>query len=92
MVAACQVFAAGPGLKRRESAGFDVAAKPPLGRDILHITQRQPHLPGRHACPQGLVGGPSADSRQDQGAAEDAGVARPEFVVHKAPKVTDSHP
>ena len=91
MVAACQVFAAGPGLKRRKSAGFDVAAKPPLRRDVLDIAQRQPHLPGRHPCPQGLIGRPFADSRQDQRAAEDAGVARPEFVVHKAPKVTDSH-
>ena len=74
------------------SAQFDVAAKPPLGRDILDLAQRQPHLPGWHARTQGLVGGPSADSRQAQRAAEDAGVPGPEFVVHEAPKVTDSHP
>jgi len=54
------------------SAWFDVAAKPPLGRHILDIAQRQPHLTGWYAGAQGLVGGPSADSRQDQRAAEDA--------------------
>lgn len=77
----------GPG-----SAGFDVAAQPPLGRDILDLAQREPHLPGRYPSTQGLVCCPAADPRKDQGAAEDPGIPCPEFVVHEPPKVTDSHP
>ena len=76
----------------RRSSGFDVAAEPPLGRNILDLAHRKPDLPGRHPRTQGLVGCPSADSRQDQGTAEDPGIPCPEFVVHEPPKVTDSHP
>ena len=40
---------------------------------------------------EGLVGGASAYSGQNKGAAQDPGVACPEFVVHKPPIVTDPH-
>ena len=96
MSAVCPAPAAGTAQELRGpvpgSAGFDVAAKPPFGRDILDLAEREPHLPGWYPRAQGLVGGPAADSCQDQGAAEDPRVPCPEFIVHKAPKVTDSHP
>ena len=95
MSAVCPALAAGAAQEGRSpvpgSAGFGVAAKPPFGRDILDLAERKPHLPGWHPRTQGLVGGPAADSCQDQGAAEDPGIPCPEFVVHEPPKVTDSH-
>ena len=69
-------------LKRRGSARFDVAAQPPLGRDILDLAQGEPDLPGWYAGAQSLVGGPPADSRKDQRTTEGTGVARSKFVVH----------
>ena len=44
-------------------ARFDVAAQPPLLRDVLDLAHRQPHLPGRDTGAEGLVGGPAADAR-----------------------------
>ncbi len=71
--------------------GFDVASQAPLRRHILDIADGQPHLPGAHSGREGLVGGSPAGPGQDQGAAQDPGVASPEFVVHKPPIVTDPH-
>ena len=72
-------------------AGFDVPAQAALRRHVLDVAQGKPHLAGRNAGAEGLVRGASPDSCQDQRAAQDAGVPRPELVVHKPPKVTDSH-
>ena len=95
MSAVCPALAAGTdqagGRPAPGSAGFDVAAKTPFGRDILDLAHREPYLPGRDARTEGLVGRPAADTRQDQGAAKDPGIPCPEFVVHEPPKVTDSH-
>lgn len=63
-------------------AGFDVPAQAALRRDVLDIAQGKPHLAGRNAGAEGLVRGASPDSCQDQRTAQDAGVPRPELVVH----------
>ena len=73
------------------SAGFDVAAEPPFGGDILNIAEGQPDLFRWHSGGEGLVRGAAAHARQHQGAAEHPGVSRAELVVHKPPKVADSH-
>ena len=63
-------------------AGFDVPAQAALRRNVLDVAQGKPHLAGRNAGAEGLVRGASPDSCQDQRAAQDAGVPRPELVVH----------
>ena len=84
--AACQASARSGGV-----AGFDVPAKAAFLRDVLDVAHGKPHLAGRNAGTEGLVRGASPYSCQDQRAAQDARVPRPELVVHKPPKVTDSH-
>jgi hypothetical protein len=86
MPAACQA-SAGSG----RVAGFNVPAQAALRRDVLDVAQRKPHLAGRNAGAESLVRCASPDPSQDQRAAQDAGVPRTELVVHKPPKVTDSH-
>jgi hypothetical protein len=71
--------------------GFDVATQTSLRRHILDIADGQPHLSGAQSGREGLVCGAPAGPGQDQGAAQDPGVAGPEFVVHKPPIVTDPH-
>lgn len=71
--------------------GFDVAAQAPLRRHILDVADGEPHLSGARSGREGLVGGAPTGPGQDQGAAQDPGVAGPEFVVHKPPIVTDPH-
>jgi hypothetical protein len=71
--------------------GFDVASQAPLGGHILNVADGQPHLAGAHSGREGLVGGAPTGPGQNQGAAQDPGIASPEFVVHKPPIVTDPH-
>jgi len=78
---------AGPG----GVTGFDVPAQAALRRDVLDVAQGKPHLAGRNAGAEGLVRGAASNPCQDQRTAQDAGVSRAELVVHKPPKVTDSH-
>ena len=93
--AACQASAHASGVSASVRsggvAGFDVPAKAAFRRDVLDVAHGKPHLAGRNAGTEGLVRGASADPCQDQRAAQDPGVPRPELVVHKPPKVTDSH-
>ena len=82
-----QQASAGPG----GVAGFDVAAQAAFRRNVLDVAQGKPHLARRNAGAEGLVRGAASDPSQDQRIAQDAGVSRAELVVHKPPKVTDSH-
>jgi hypothetical protein len=86
-VSATAQASAGPGVV----AGFDVPAQAAFRRNVLDVAQGQPHLAGRNAGAEGLVRGAASDPCQDQRTAQDTGVSRAELVVHKPPKVTDSH-
>lgn len=72
-------------------AGFDVAAKPALGRYILDVADGQPHLARLDAGSQGLICGASTHSGKNKAAAQDPRVPGTKFVVHESPIVADSH-
>jgi len=86
MPAACQALAGSGGV-----AGFDVPAETAFRRDVLDVAHGKPDLAGRDAGTEGLVRRASAGPCQDQRATQDTGVSRSKLVVHKPPKVTDSH-
>jgi len=70
---------------------LDVPAQAPFGGHVLDVAEGQPYLPGAYPGGQRLVRSASADPGKDQGAAQDARISGPEFVVHEPPIVTDSH-